>query len=187
VAKLVYAAITSLDGYIEDENGNFDWGFPDAEVFAFINDFERGIGTYLYGRRLYETMLSWETLDDPHQPLMQDFAGIWRAADKIVFSRSSRLISSARTRIEREFDPGAIRRLKSETSRDITIGGAALAAHALRVGLVDELHLYLLPILVGAGKPALPENLRLELELLNEHRFAGGVVHLHYAVAPPQA
>ena len=185
MAKLIYAAITSLDGYVADEDGNFDWAEPDEEVHAFVNNLERPVGTYLYGRRIYEVMAVWET---PHtfagqSPAVQDFAEIWQAADKIVYSKTLETASSARTRIEREFDPEAVRQLKAAAGRDISVGGADLAAQALRAGLVDECHLFLTPIVVGGGKRALPDNVRLELELLDERRFGNGVVHLHYALA----
>ena len=184
MAKLIYSAITSLDGYVEDEVGEFGWAAPDDEVLAFINDLERPIGTYLYGRRMYETMVYWETVstaaDQPEET--RDFTEIWRAAEKIVYSRTLQAVSSARTRIEREFDPDAIRRLKESSGADITIGGAELAGEAMSAGLVDECHLLLGPILVGAGKRALPDNLGTRLELLGERRFGSGVVHLHYRV-----
>jgi dihydrofolate reductase len=183
VAKLIYSAITSLDGYVEDEAGKFDWARPDDEVHSFVNDLERPIGTYLYGRRMYETMMGWETNEScaDQSPEMRDFAEIWRAADKTVFSKTMPAAATSRTRIERTFDPDAIRRLKASASRDITVGGAALAAHALRLGLVDEYRLFLNPILVGGGKPALPRSVRLELELLEERRFVNGVVYLRYS------
>jgi dihydrofolate reductase len=184
MAKLIFAAIASLDGYTEDAGGSFDWSAPDAEVHAFVNDLERPIGTYLYGRRMYETMVYWETAptsgDD--DPAVLDYATIWQAADKVVYSTTLQDAPSARTRIERAFDPDAIRLLKETATSDISIGGPALAAEALRVGLVDELHLFLSPIVVGGGKPALPDGVRLALDLLDERRFAGGVVHLHYRV-----
>jgi dihydrofolate reductase len=182
MAELIYSAITSLDGYVADENGNFDWAAPDEEVHRFVNDLERPIGTYLYGRRIYETMVYWETAHTlPDQPpFIQDFAGIWQAADKIVYSKTLETPSSARTRIERDFDPGAVRRMKASAGRDISIGGADLAAQAIKAGLVDEYHLFLTPIIVGGGKQSLPDNVRLELELLDERRFGNGVVHLHY-------
>ena len=182
--KLIYSAIASLDGYVEDKRGNFDWAAPDDEVFAFINDCERPIGTYLYGRRMYETMVYWETVSaSGDQPAVtRDFAEIWRAAAKIVYSRTLQMPSSTRTQIERDFDPAAIRQLKESSARDITIGGAELAGEAIAAGLVDECHLFLCPIVVGGGKRALPDDVRVQLELLDEHRFRGGVVHLHYAV-----
>jgi dihydrofolate reductase len=182
MAKLIYSAITSLDGYVADENGNFDWAAPDEEVHRFVNDLERPIGTYLYGRRIYETMVYWETAHTlPDQPpFIQDFAGIWQAADKIVYSKTLETLSSARTRIERDFDPEAVRQLKATAGRDISVGGADLAAQAIKAGLVDEYHLFLTPIIVGGGKQSLPDNVRLELELLDECRFGNGVVHLHY-------
>lgn len=182
MAKLIYSAITSLDGYIADENGNFDWAAPDEEVHAFVNDLERRIGTYLYGRRMYDVMSAWETMDtgtDQH-PVARDYALIWRAADKVVYSRTLQAVSSARTRIERDFDPEAIRRLKAEAAANISVGGSDLAAQALKAALVDEIHLFLTPVLVGGGTQALPDHVRLQLDLLDERRFGGGVVHLHY-------
>ena len=185
MAKLIYSAIASLDGYVEDDEGNFDWAAPDGEVHAFVNDLERPIGTYLYGRRMYETMVFWEDVNTgPDQgAVTRDYAGIWRAAEKIVYSRSLDTVSSARTRIERDFDPDAVRRLQATATADIAIGGAELAGQALALGLVDECHLFLGPIVVGAGKRALPDNLRAKLELLDERRFASGVVHLRYRVS----
>jgi dihydrofolate reductase len=182
VATLIYMAIPSLDGYVADEDGNFDWAKPDDEVHAFVNDLERPIGTHLYGRRLYEVMIGWETMHTlPDQtPLTLDFAAIWQAAEKVVHSRTLETVSSARTRIERDFDPEAIRRMKTEADRDISIGGPALAAEAIRAGLVDELHLFLNPIVMGGGTPSLPDGVRWELELLDERRFANGVVYLRY-------
>jgi dihydrofolate reductase len=182
VAKLIHTAIASLDGYVTDEDGNFEWAKPDEAVHAFVNDLERPIGTHLYGRRLYEVMIGWETMRTlPHQtPETRDFAAIWRAAEKVVYSRTLETVSSARTRIEREFDPEAIRQLKAEADRDITIGGATLAGEAIRAGLVDELHLLVNPIVVGGGTPSLPDGVRWTLELLDERRFANGVVYLRY-------
>ena len=185
MAKLIYAAIASLDGYVEDEEGRFDWATPDEEVHAFVNDLERPIGTYLYGRRMYETMVFWETVstegDEP--AVFSDYAGIWQAAEKIVYSRALETVSSARTRVEHEFDPDAVRRLKQSSGADIAVGGAELAGQAIDAGLVDECHLFLCPMLVGAGKRALPANVRAQLELLDERRFRNGVVHLHYRVS----
>ena len=184
MAKLIYAPIASLDGYVEDEEGRFDWAAPDVEVHAFVNDLERPIGTHLYGRRMYETMVFWETVSTEAEPaVIRDFAGIWRAAEKIVYSRVLQTVSSARTRIEREFDRDAVRRLKQSSGADITVGGAELAGHAIGAGLVDECHLFLCPIVVGGGKRALPDNVRAQLELLDERRFRNGVVHLHYRVS----
>lgn len=182
MAKLIYSAITSLDGYVEDENGMFDWAAPDEEVHAFANDLERSIGTYLYGRRMYEVMAFWETAHTlPDQPPVErDFAEIWRAADKVVFSKTLGKVSSARTRIERAFDPEAVRQMKATAHHDISVGGPDLAAQAIKAGLVDECHLFLTPVVVGAGKRSLPIDVRLKLELLDERRFASGVVHLHY-------
>jgi dihydrofolate reductase len=179
MAKLIYAAITSLDGYVADEHGNFDWAAPDDEVHRFVNDLERPIGTYLYGRRMYEVMVYWETFGSGHDQA-RDYAEIWRAAEKIVYSRTLETVSTARTRLERDFDPEAVQQLKASAGADIGVGGPELAAQAIRAGLVDELHLFLTPIVVGGGNSALPDDVRLELELLEERRFDGGVVHLHY-------
>lgn len=184
MAHLIYAPITSLDGYIEDLDGKFDWAAPDEEVHQYINDLQRGVGAYLYGRRMYQTMMGWET--EPGlaatSPVTGEFAGIWQAADKIVYSTTLETASTRKTRIERAFDPGAIRQLKAAAEHDIAIAGPTLAAHAFRAGLIDECHLFLAPIIVGGGKQALPDNIRLELELLQERRFGNGMVHLHYRV-----
>ena len=184
MARLIYSAIASLDGYVEDEQGKFDWAAPDDEVHAFVNDLERAVGTYLYGRRMYETMVPWETAGSgPEQPAVtRDFAEIWRAAEKIVYSRTLQTVSSERTRIERDFEPGAIRRLVETSGADLTVGGAELAGEAMRAGLVDECRLLLAPIIVGGGKRALPDKIPARLELLDERRFGGGVVHLSYRV-----
>jgi dihydrofolate reductase len=182
MAKLIYSAIASLDGYVADEDGNFEWAAPDEEVHAFVDDLERPVGTYLYGRRMYEVMVAWETMPTgaDQGPAMRDYAEIWRAADKVVYSRTLEAAASARTRIERDFDPDAVRRMKAAAERDISVGGAGLAAHAFRAGLVDECHLLLVPAIVGGGTRALPDDVRVSLALLDERRFAGGVVHLHY-------
>ena len=182
MAKLIYSAIASLDGYIADEDGNFDWAVPDEEVHAFINDLDRPLGTYLYGRRMYETMVGWETDHTlaEQSPVMRDFAQIWQAADKIVYSRTLEAVSTARTRIERDFEPDAVRQMKASAQRDMIVGGADLAAHAFRARLVDECHLFVVPIVVGGGKRSLPDDVRVKLELLDERRFEGGVVYLHY-------
>ena len=183
MAKLIYSAITSLDGYVADEEGNFDWAAPDEEVHSFVNDLERAVGTYLYGRRMYEVMVYWETAhtvaDQP--PVVQDFAEIWQAADKIVYSKTLETVSTASTRIELDFDPEAVRQLKTQAERDITVGGPDLAAQAIKAGLVDEIQLLFVPIVVGGGNQALPDHVRLKLELLDERRFGNGVVHLRYA------
>ncbi len=179
MARLIYAAIASLDGYVADEHGNFAWAAPDEEVHAFVNDLTREIGTHLYGRRMYDVLVAWETMDDP-APEMRDFAEIWRAADKVVYSRTLEEPSSARTRIEPEFDPDAVRGMKDSAERDISVGGPNLAAQALAAGLVDECHLLLNPVVVGGGNAALPPGLRLEL--LDQRRFSGGVVYLRYRV-----
>ncbi len=186
MAKLIYSVLASLDGYVEDEQGGFDWAAPDEEVHAFVNELERPIGTYLYGRRMYETMVYWETQGDgPDQsPASRDFAHIWRAAEKVVYSRTLQAATNERARIERDFDIGAIRRLKEDAASDITIGGPELAGQAIRAGLVDECHLFLTPVLVGGGKRALPDGVRRSLELLGERRFTSGVVHLHYRFRP---
>ena len=184
MAKLIYSALASLDQYVEDGEGRFDWAAPDDEVHGFVNDLERPIGTYLYGRRMYETMVFWETVSTAaDQPAVsRDFAEIWRGAEKIVYSRTLQTVSSARTRIERDFDTDAIRRLKQTSGSDITVGGAELAGQAIKLGLVDECHLFLAPIVVGGGKRALPNNVHKPLELLSERRFERGFVHLHYRV-----
>jgi len=184
VARLIYAAISSLDGYIEDRAGRFDWAAPDQEVHQFVNDLMRPTGTHLYGRRMYETMVFWETahtLDD-QSPVTQDFARLWQAADKVVYSKTLETVSSARTRIERAFDPEAVRRLKASAVSDVTVGGPELAAQAFSAGLVDECHLFLTPVVVGGGKRSLPGHVRVQLDLLDERRFGGGVVHLHYRI-----
>jgi dihydrofolate reductase len=185
MAKLIYSALASLDGYVEDEQGKFDWAAPDEEVHAFVNDIERPIGTHLYGRRMYETMVFWETAPagGDRQAVSQDFAEIWRAADKVVYSRTLQTVASERTRIEREFDVAAVRRLKEGSGSDISIGGAELAGRAIAEGLVDECHLLLGPVLVGGGKRALPAGVHAELELLDQRRFRSGVVYLHYRVS----
>jgi dihydrofolate reductase len=182
VGKLIYSTIASLDGYVADASGNFDWAAPDEEVHAFVNDLERPVRTYLYGRRMYEVMAAWETIDDEH-PVMRDFAEIWRSADKIVYSRTLDAVSTARTRIERTFDAQAVRRLKASADRDISVGGPGLAAHAIAAGLVDEYHLFLTAVLVGGGTHAFPDGAHVPLELVDERRFASGVVYLRYRVA----
>ena len=182
MAKLTYGAISSLDGFVADDDGKFDWAEPDAEVHAFVNDLERLAGTHLYGRRLYEVLVAWETIDKDRDqpPVILDFAKIWQEADKIVYSRTLESVSSARTRIEREFDPEAVRELKATSESDLLIGGPELAAQAIRAGLVDEYHLFLAPVLVGGGKRALPDGVRVDLELLDERRFASGFIYLRY-------
>jgi dihydrofolate reductase len=182
MARLIYAAIASVDGYVEDREGRFEWGAPDEEMHAFINELERPVDTYLYGRRMYETMLYWETahLDQGQSSIARDFAEIWRAAEKIVFSRTLEAVSSARTRIERDFDANTVQQLKTSSERDLTVGGANLAAQAIKAGLVDELQLFVVPAVVGGGKPWLPEDLRLSLQLLDAQPFAKGTVYLRY-------
>jgi dihydrofolate reductase len=185
MAKLIYIANVSLDGYIEDANGDFGWTAPDDAVFAFITDLVRPLGTHLYGRRLYDTMAVWET--DPafaaQSQLMGDFADVWQAADKVVYSTTLHEVSTAKTQLARHFDPNAIRDLKGSASSDLMVGGANLAAHAFKAGLVDECHLLIYPVLVGTGKPSLPRDWRARLELLDEHRFNNGVVYLRYRIA----
>ncbi|HEY2811895.1 MAG TPA: dihydrofolate reductase family protein, partial [Acidimicrobiales bacterium] len=174
MAKLIYVSNVSLDGYIEDEHGRFDWTAPDDELFAFITDLVRPVGTYLYGRRLYDTMAVWET--DPalaaQSELMADFANVWQAADKVVYSTTLDAVSTAKTRLEHNFDPASIRDMKASATRDLTVGGPHLAAHALKAGLVDECHLFIRPVLVGAGKPALPGDTRADLELQDDRRLS---------------
>ncbi len=188
MAKLIYSSIASLDGYVEDEQGRFDWAAPDDEVHAFVNDLERSVGTYLYGRRMYETMVFWETVStSSDQPdVVRDFAQIWRAAEKLVYSRTLRQVRSAKTRLERDFDLAAIQELKETAGLDITVGGAELAGQAIAAGLVDECHLFLAPVVVGGGKRALAAGVSAQLELLEERRFKSGVVHLRYAIRGQQ-
>ena len=185
MGKLIYSAIASLDGYVADENGNFDWAAPDEEVHAFVNELERPIGTYLYGRRMYDTMAFWET--EPKAPdaapAMREYAEIWRAADKIVYSTTLETASTAKTRIEPRFDPDAVRRIKADAERDLSVGGAHLAGQAIEAGLVEELHLFLVPTIVGGGSRALPDGVRVPLELTGERRFGNGTVYLRYRVA----
>jgi len=182
VAKLIYSGITSLDGYTVDSEGSFDWAEPAEDVHTFVNELERSVGTYLYGRRMYETMVYWETAHtEPDQPPhILDYAQVWQAADKVVYSGTLDAVSSARTRIERRFEPDEVRRLKEAATGDVSIGGPVLAAEAVRAGLVDEYQQFLHPVVVGGGRPFLPEGVRLDLELLDERRFGSGVVYLRY-------
>ena len=182
MGKLTYAALTSLDGFIEDADGEFGWAAPDAEVHQFVNDLERNIGTALYGRRMYETLAVWQTFgDEPDEsPVVKDYAQVWRAMDKVVYSTTLDDVWTPRTTLERAFDPAAVRRLKEDADRDISVGGPGLAHHAFAAGLVDEVHLFVNPVVVGGGKPALPTDLRVDLELVDERSFANGVVHLHH-------
>ena len=184
MARLVYSAITSLDGYVADREGDFSWSAPDEEVHAFVNDLLRPVGTHLYGRRMYEVLVAWETMPTgPDAPaVVRDFAEIWRSADKVVFSTSLPAVTSARTRLEQHFDPDAVRRLVASSDRDVSIGGPQLAARAFHAGLVDDVHLFWSPVLVGGGTPALPEGVRLDLEPVATHQFSNGVVHLQYRV-----
>jgi dihydrofolate reductase len=181
MAKLIYSAITSLDGYVADGDGRFDWGEPDEEVHTFINNLQRSVGTYLYGRRLYEVMVAWERLNFADQPLFtQDFAQMWQAADKIVYSKTLEAVTITRTRLERDFNPEKVVQMKAAAKRDLTVGGPTLAANAFKAGLLDECHLYLAPIIVGGGKQSLPNDVRLSLELIDERRFRGGMAYLRY-------
>jgi dihydrofolate reductase len=183
MAKLIYSAIMSLDGYVADQDGNFGWAVPDDEVHTFINDLERPAGTYLYGRRMYETMAGWETDSTlgEQSRIMRNFAELWQAADKVVYSKTLETVSTARTRLERAFDPEAVRQMKASSARDILVGGPELAAQALKAGLVDECQVFIAPIIVGGGKASLPGNVRLKLELLDERRFGNGMVYLRYS------
>jgi dihydrofolate reductase len=184
MAKLIYSTITSLDGYVADEDGKFDWAEPDEEVHTFLNDLYRPVGTFLFGRRMYEVLVAWETLELDDQPsYIQGFAEIWRAADKVVYSKTLETASSARTRIERDFDPEEVGELKATAERDLSVGGPELAAQAIRAGLVGEIHLVVAPVVVGGGNQALPDKVRLDLELLDERRFDNGMVHLRYRTA----
>lgn len=183
MAKLIYSAIMSLDGYVADENGTFDWCMPDEHVHAAVNQLMETIGTQLIGRRLYEVMLAWETWDVTEEPaVVKDFAQAWLDSDKIVYSTTLPQVSSLRTRIERSFEPDAIRDWKASAERDLLVGGADLAGQALAAGLVDELHVFASPVIIGGGTRALPDGVRLDLELVGERTFTNGVVHTHYAV-----
>ena len=186
MAKLIYSAITSLDGYVADANGKFDWSEPDEEVHSFVNDLERPIGIYLYGRRMYEVMVYWDKADrfTEAPSYVQDYARIWQAADKVVYSTTLDSVSSAKTRIAEHFDPGGIRQLKEIADRDISIGGADLAGQAIMAGLVDDYHLLVSPVVVGGGHKALPDDIRVKLQLRDHRSFANGVVHLHYQLPP---
>jgi dihydrofolate reductase len=185
MAELIYLAIMSLDGYVADEQGAFDWSRPDETVHAFVNDLERPVGTYLYGRRVYEVMTGWETMHETPglSPATYDFARIWQAAEKVVYSRTLPEVTTARTRLERAFDVDAVRAMKASAATDLSIGGAELAGLAIAAGLVDQLHFLVSPVAVGGGKAALPDGVRLDLELRDVGRFPNGVVHLHYVPA----
>ena len=183
MSKLFFLMTSSLDGYIADENGNLDWAEPDEEVHRFVNDLLRPVGTFLFGRRVYEVMLVWETMELAGQPsYVQDFGGIWKAADKIVYSTTLEKVSSARTRIERDFDPAAVRRMKATAKGDIEIGGPELAGQAISAGLVDELHLLIAPVIIGGGTRLFSDGLRAKLDLVDERRFGSGTIYLHYRV-----
>jgi len=181
VARLIYSAITSLDGYVADQEGTFGWAAPSEEVFTFVNDLLRPVGTFLFGRRMYDVMVAWETMQVAGQPAaVADFAKIWHASDKIVFSRALRTAPSARTRVTRDFDPESVRRMKATVEGDLSVGGPELAAQALMAGLVDEVHLFLTPVVVGSGTASFPQGLRVKLQLVGERRFSDGVVYLSY-------
>jgi dihydrofolate reductase len=185
VGKLIYLSIASLDGSIADQDGNFDWAEPDEEMHTLVNDLERSVGTFLFGRRMYEVLVAWETMDLTDQPsFIRDFAEIWRAADKVVYSKTLTTVSSARTRIEPDFDPDAVRRMKASDERDLSIGGPALAAQVIEAGLVDEYHLFLVPVVVGGGTRFFPNDVRLDVELLDERHFGNGTVYLAYRTKP---
>ena len=180
MGKLVYAAITSLDGYVNDASGGFDWCAPDEEVHRFVNELERPIGTYLYGRRMYDVMQYWETAETDGPEVDHEYAAVWQASDKVVYSRTLEAPTTKRTRLEHDFEPDEVRRLVAAADQDVSVGGATLAGVALAAGLVDEVHLFLNPVLVGGGTRALPDGVRIDLELVAEHRFGNGVVHLHH-------
>ncbi len=185
MGRLIYTTIASFDGYVADETGGFGWAAPDAEVHQFVNDLERDSGTYLYGRRLYEVMSYWETAptDDPGADVGHDYARIWQAADKVVYSTTLTEVPTRRTRLERVFDPKAVAALVAGADTDVSIGGPHLAAHALRAGIVDEIRMLRVPALVGGGNAALPDGIRLDLELLDSRRFAAGTTYAAYAVS----
>jgi dihydrofolate reductase len=183
MAQLIYSAIMSLDGYTADRDGNFNWSAPDEEIHAFVNDLERDVGTHLLGRRMYDIMSVWETMETQDEPpVIQDYAGIWRAADKVVYSSTLEHVATARTQLERQFLPDRVRDLKASAGKDISIGGPTLAAHALKAGLVDECQLFINPVTVGGGLRFLPDGLEQRFELLDDHRFGNGVVYLRYRV-----
>ena len=189
MAKLIYTAITSLDGYMADEDGRFDWAVPDPEVHAFVNDLERTVGTHLYGRRMYETMAVWQDVGDGPglSAAERDYAEMWRGLDKVVYSRTLDAVSTPRARLERDFDPAAVRSMKENAERDLSVSGPDLAQHAFRAGLVDEVDLFLSPVVVGGGAPGLPRGIRVDLELLGERRFGNGVVYLRYGIGHQEA
>jgi dihydrofolate reductase len=185
MGKLIFGAIMSLDGYVADDDGKWDWSRPDEEVHEFVNDVQRPVGTQLYGRRMYEVLVAWETMGGPDEPdVINDYAEIWRAADKIVYSKTMETVASERTRIERDFDPRSVREMKEGAASDLMIGGPSLAAQAFEAGLIDECHLWVSPVIVGGGNQALPGGVRLDLELLAERRFGNGAVYLRYAAIP---
>ena len=183
MASLMYSALLSLDGYVADEHGRWDWAVPDEEVHAFVNDLQGRVGTHLYGRRMYEVLQVWETmLDEPQPDVIADYARVWQTADKIVYSRTLEQVTTARTRLERRFDPGSVRAMKASEEGDLVIGGPELASQAFAAGIVDEVHLFLAPAIVGGGTRALPDDVRLDLELVDERRFASGMLYVGYRV-----
>lgn len=185
MGRLIFSAIASIDGYTVDSSGSFDWAHPDAEVHAFVNDLERGIGTNLYGRRMYETMRVWQDMGDSDEPVVADYAAVWQSSDKVVFSSTLSEVTTPKTRLLPRFDPEEVRRLVADADHDVSIGGPTLAAAAFAAGLVDEVRLFLVPVAVGGGTPALPHGQFLRLRLLEERSFAGGTLGLHYAVENP--
>jgi len=182
MAQLIYSVITSLDGFVADRSGRFEWAAPDEQVHAFVNDRERPIGTYLYGRRMYEVMKVWQDIGDD-DPVTRDYAELWRAADKVVYSSTLDAVSTPRSSLHASFDPASVRRMLDDAERDVSVGGPTLAAAALRAGLVDEVQVYLHPVVIGGGLYYLPQGLPIALELLDSHRFEGGVVYLRYAIS----
>lgn len=184
MSDLTYSMLLSLDGYVADDEGSFDWAVPDDEVHQFINDLERPVGTYLYGRRMYEVMAAWENVPEvaEQSAATRDFAAIWRAAEKVVYSRTLERVTTARTRMERVFDPEAVDQLKSESASPLSVGGPELAGHVMRHGLLDQLHLFVSPVLVGGGTSAYPPGVRLDLDLQDQRLFDNGMVYLRYLV-----
>ena len=184
MARLIYSMLASLDGYVVDRDGRFDWAEPDEEVHTAVNDLQREVETYLLGRRMYEVLVAWETMDVTEEPgVIQDYAAIWKDLDKVVYSRTLEAPSSVRTRIERDFDPEAVRAMKAGGGGDLVVGGPGLAAQAMRAGLVDEWHFFVAPIVVGGGTRFLPDDVRVRLELVDERRFGNGMVYLRYRAA----
>jgi dihydrofolate reductase len=182
MARLVYAVLASLDGYVADEAGNFDWAAPGEDVHRFINELERSVGTYLFGRRLYEIMAVWQDFPDIEQEpeVIGEYAAIWQSADKIVYSETLAAVTTPKTRLDRSFDPQSVRAMVTDQEQDVSIGGPTLASHALRAGIVDDIHLFIVPHIVGGGTPCWPAGLPLQLDLAEQERFSDGTVYLHY-------